>query len=234
MEAPSLPKQWYVGASAGYSVNTIGGDFHSLTANPDCGGFTGGSGSGFAVGIDAEYLLKQDLHAASGIELRLTYEQKPGTFTTVYGPVSFLNTVTNQPENVVENHVANVTYDVMDARLMYIYAVPHTMVGVELGPSVGIVSTLNVHQQLEIDQSVSPGVTFSNGQTSTTVYNGSPDTKNGIRFGLWAGADYRFDTGDWIISPFLGYDFGLTKALSTASWSVSSIIIGADFKYGLK
>jgi hypothetical protein len=234
MEAPSLPRQWYVGASGGYSVNTTAGDFHSLTANPDCGGFTGGSGSGFAAGINAEYLLKQDLHATSGINLRLTYEQKPGTFTTVYGPVNFFNTATNRPVSVIENHTANITYNVLNARLMYVYAVPHTMVGVELGPSVGIVSTLNVQQQLEIDQSVSPGVTFSNGQTSTTVYNGSPDTKNGIRFGLWAGADYRFDQGDWLIVPFLGYDLGLTKALSTDSWSVSSIIVGVDLKYGLK
>lgn len=234
MQAPTLPKQWFVGASAGYSINSAGGEFHSLTANPDCGGFTGGSGSGVAVGADIDYLLKQDLHSSSGINLRFTYEQKPGTYTTVYGPVRFFNATTNQPEDVVENHIADVTYNVLDARLMYVYAVPHSMLGVELGPSIGIVSALNVKQHLQIDQGISPGVTFYGGQTDSTIYNNSPDTKNSTRFGLWAGADYRFDAGEWIISPFLGYDLGLTKALSTDSWSISSIIVGVDLRYGLK
>ncbi|MGH7954433.1 MAG: hypothetical protein ACREOZ_00575, partial [Gloeomargaritales cyanobacterium] len=234
MQAPELPKQWFIGPSVGYSVNMAGGGFHSLTANPDCGGFTGGSGSGIAAGIAAEYLFKQEMDVSSGIMFRFDFEQKPGSFTTTYGPVMYYNSVTQKPEEVAENHIADITYNVLNARLLYMYSVPHTKIGVELGPSIGIVSKLNVHQHLQINTDVSPGVTFGNGGTDSTIYDNTPDSKSGIRFGLWAGADYRLDVGEWMITPYLCYDLGLTKALSTDSWSVSSIIVGVDFKYGLR
>ena len=219
--------------SGAYGANDDGGTFHSQTAAaPDCNGFTGSAGSGAALGVAANYLFRDDAKS-SGVGLRLTYEQKPSSFSAEYGPVLYYNTLTGEPQQVAEQNLADVTYTVVNLRLMYDYAIPNVSAGVEVGPSVGIVTGMNIRQHLSIDQSVSPNATFSQGQTDTTFYNQSPDAKNAVRFGLWLGAHYRFDVGWGFVSPFLGYDLGLTKTLATDSWSVSTFMLGVDVLYGV-
>ena len=98
-------------------------------------------------------------------------------------------------------------------------------------PASALARALHVNQHLHL---VEPGVSFGNGSSDSTVYDQDPSNKNGIRFGLWAGLQYKFDVGWWIICPYVGYDIGLTKVLSTTSWSMSTILAGVDFKYGIK
>ncbi len=233
MQAPELPKQWFGGVSAAYSANSVGGTFHSQSASaPDCNGFTGGSGSGAAIGISGNYLFRGD-PKSSGVGVRITYQQMPGSFSAEYGPVTYFNNITGTPEQVAEQNLADVTYNVLDIRMMYDYAIPGSLAGVEIGPSIGIVSGMTIRQHLQIDQSVSPNVSFANGENDTTLSNGSPASQSGIRFGLWAGAHYKFNVGWGEIMPYVGYDLGLTKTLSTDSWSVSTLLIGVDILYGI-
>lgn len=225
----------YLGPTVALGINGVGGTFHTQSPNgPDCNQFVGGSSAGFGAGLAMEYWFAQNL-VSNGIVARIMYEQLPGTFTNDYGTVPFLNPITKQRQDVHETHQADVTYSLINIRLAYLYSIPATAVGIEIGPSIGIASSLNVKQTLNIaPNSVSEGVAFNDGTTSQVIYNGSPTTKNGIRFGLWVGGQYKFDVGWWIISPYVGYDIGFTKVLSTESWSVSSIVAGLDFKYGIK
>ena len=224
----------YLGPTVALGINGVGGTFHSQSPNgSDCNGFTGGSSVGFGAGLAMEYWFAQSL-VSNGIVARIMYQQMPSTFTNDYGSVPFWNPQLQKAESVRETHDATVDYSLINIRLAYLYSIPATAFGLEIGPSIGIASGLNIKQTLKIDEAVSPGVTFADGTTSQEIYNGSPTTKNGIRFGLWVGGQYKFDVGWWIISPYVGYDIGFTKVLSTDSWSVSSIVAGLDFKYGIK
>lgn len=226
-------KRTFVGATVGVGINTPSGTYHSQTAEPDCGGFTGGSNTGLNYGLTFEYLFQQKA-SSSGIVARIFYWQMPGQFTADYGAVPFLNPTTGKPVTVAETHVADVTYNLINARIAYGYGIPTTPITVEVGPSIGLASTVNLKQTLHLDQGVAPDVSFGNGSADSVVYNQSPASKSGLRLGLWAGVQYKLDVGWWIISPYVGFDVGLSKVLSTESWSLSSIAAGVDFKYGIK
>lgn len=229
-----LTRRMYLGPTLGFSVNTPTGNFHSQSPQqPDCGGFTGGSGTGAIVGLVFDYWFQQKL-SSNGIVARILFEQTPGTFTADYGSVPILNPYTRSPEQVPETHVADVSNSLINARIAYLYSIPSTAIGIEFGPSVGITSKLHIMQHLHIDQSAAPDVSFGNNSSDSTVYDADPSSKSGVRFGLWAGAQYKFDVGWWIIAPYAGFDVGLTKVLTTDSWSISNLVAGVDVKYGIK
>ena len=142
----------YIGPTVGFGINTPSGTYHSQTAEPDCGGFTGGSSTGLGFGLTYEYWFKQNL-SSNGIVARVMYQQMPSEFTADYGSVPFLDPATNQRVTVAETHKAKVTYNVITARIAYLFAVPNTALGFEFGPSIGLANTLNLQQTLHLDQS---------------------------------------------------------------------------------
>jgi hypothetical protein len=234
LSAPREIRKLYVGPTVGFGINSPTGTFHTQTPNlPDCGGFTGGSNSGLGFGLVVDYWFASKLTSNSVI-LRGMMQSMPSTFTTDYGGVPVLNPLTGKPEPVNETHTANIDYSIIAARLAYVYMIPSTRLGVELGPSIGIAGKLGVRQSLQINPSVSPDVTFGNGTRDSLIYDASPSTKSGLRLGVWVGGQYRFDVGWWIISPYVGVDLGLTKVMTTDSWSLTSVVAGLDVRYGIK
>ncbi len=225
-------RRLYIGPTVGLGVNSPSGSFHSQTAAyPDCGGFNGGSNTGLGFGLSMDYWFQQKL-SSNGIILRAMMQNMPGEFTNDYGGVLVLNPLTGKPSPVAESNVASVDYTLIAARLAYVYMVPNMRLGIEVGPSIGVATKLGVTQKLQL--SGSPDASFGNGSADSVIYDGSPSSKNGLRFGIWAGAEYRFDVGWWIIAPFLGIDLGLTKVMTTDSWSMTSIMAGVDIRYGIK
>jgi hypothetical protein len=228
------PHRFFVGPFGGFDLNFHSGGFTSFTQDAKCGAFTTGSGNGLIAGLAAEYWFKAG-GPSSGVQARVSYEQKPGKFDAT-GTTLFANdTLRKQIIEIYPLHTTDVTYNLLTIETLYKYQFPGTELGVVAGPKFGFPMGATAIQNQTFDYGLgrTPSyVTFDDGSQSHQLYSGDVPNKAGFRLALKIGAQYEFLLGALLVTPCIAYDLGVTKVSSTEGWRVSSLAGTIDFKYG--
>jgi|SRR5579883_1115786 len=225
------PKRIFIGPMVGYNSNFHSGGFLTLGAPslavPDCGSFNTGGGNGILAGLAAEYWFKPG--GATALQLRVYYEQKPGTFTSTGTPIPYFNTTNNQLLYFQRDYEVQAQYNLINVEITYKYDIPGLPhFGIEIGPKFGFLMSSQYHQY----QTLTPaGFVFPNGSNQDDIV----PTENipgatSFRFGLKGGLQYEALLGPVLVTPAVWYDLGVTKVVDT--WTVSSLGGSIEFKYG--
>ena len=226
------PKRFFIGPMVGYNSNFHSGGFQTLGGpglDAACGDFTTGGGNGILAGLAAEYWFKPG--GPTALQMRVYYEQKPGTFEQNAGQSPIVDTAGNVHLFTLYHHV-EAQYNLVNVEVQYKYNFPGTRFGVAIGPKFGFMLSSHYHQYQQL--------TGDNGEQFIFAANGKdaidlvPDTAiagaSTFRFGLVAHVQYEFLLGPFLVTPRVLYDLGITKIVS--GWTVSSLAGTIEIKYG--
>jgi hypothetical protein len=229
-----------IGPVVGVNQNFHSGGFRTVSSDESCPVFTSGGGVGFLGGASAEI----NAGPKSGVVARLTYESRPGTFENEL-PESYI-LPEDGTEAVKQTVVATseVSYSILNAEVLYKYEVAQAgplKIGVAAGPAFGLV--LSGHNR-QVQDLITPenarfsnesNLTEENGGRRLVFFDGDLPDRNGIRLSLKAGV--QAETGlfgnEWIMTPGLYYDFGLSDVTSGDNWQLNTLSFVIDFRHAL-
>lgn len=240
--APSR-RQILVGPTFNINRNYHSGGFRVID-DPQCPVFEDGSGWGFGVGLSAEFL--PSVNGSWGIIPRVTFEQRPGVFNQELPNAEVLlpSADPNEEPVIVEQTVSTtseITYSILNAEVMYkqeVLVLDALRIGVVAGPAFAYVlgGTNRQVQDLIEPQNArftnpSDLETEENGRR-LIFYDGDIQGRNSIRFSAKGGVQGEFGLfgNQWIMTPGVYYDYGLTEVTSEDSWNLSSIIFQVDLR----
>jgi hypothetical protein len=230
-----------VGPVVGVNRNFHTGGFRTITADESCPMFEKGSGWGFLAGITAELLLGEKWSLIP----RLTYESRPGSFTSELPDALVLIPGQNGQQNQIVTQTvtaaSEVTYSLINMELMYKQEVADLggmRIGVAAGPAFGIVIGGNNRQVQDL---VEPqNARFTNPQGFPTensgrriiFFDGAIPERSGMRLSLKAGlqAEVGLFGNAWIMTPGLYYDYGLTDVTGAENWQLNTLMFMVDFR----
>ncbi len=236
-------RQILIGPTFSVNRNYHSGGFRTID-DPSCPLFQDGSGWGFGVGLSAEFL--PSINGSWGIIPRITFEQRPGSFHEELPEAQVL--LPGQDENedpiVVEQTVSTsseIVYTLLNAEVMYkqeVLVLDDLRIGVLGGPAVNYVigGTIRQTQDLETPENarfINPTNQPAENNGRRLVFkDGDIDSRNAIRFSLKAGVQGEFGLfgNQWIMTPGVYYDYGLTEVTNTENWNLSSIIFQVDLR----
>ncbi len=222
---------FHLGLYGGYAIN-----FHRTQADifvdcPECGQFSQGTGSGFAVGLFGELpVLTEGVQAYLGIN----YAQRGGTFGEVNtGGLPILDPQTSQYVTLTRKHSssANLGYVVIDLGLSYrpFESFPIYIRGaLNYNPALGASSSYH-----ETEEIISPqGVLYpENNQRTRDVASGLI-TGVSSPFGIAGTLGYPLPVGHNITaSPEISYYQPLSSVVASSHWKVSALQLGVALRY---
>lgn len=187
-----------------------------------CGAADNGSAWGFGAGVSAEWL-----PSARNWSLlaRLTYEERPGgSFSEI--PAEPLSP--SDPENPEGRTTwMEISYSLLNAEVLFkreVLVFNDLRIALGAGPAFQYVLAGNVRQGYETDSSA--GI----------CYDGEIPDLNPLRFSLKAGVQGEIPLFDneWIITPGIYYDYGLTNVEASESWQVNSVMFQIDVRTVLR
>lgn len=235
-------RQILIGPSFAINRNYHTGGFRTLEG-ATCPFFDDGTGWGYSVGLSAEFL--PSINGHWGIIPRITFEQRPGQFTQELPNAKVLleDPVTGDKE-VVDQTVSTtsvIDYTLLNMEVLYKYEIV-TMgsfrVAVAGGPAFQYVMAGRNRQVQDLEEPqnarfLNPDnfVTENNGRTLVFFDDDIPQ-RNATRFSVKAGVQGEIGLfGDqWILTPGIYYDYGLTEVTSTEDWKLNTIFFQVDFR----
>lgn len=228
------PKRFFIGPMVGYNSNFHSGGFQTLGGpglDVACGDFSKGGGNGILAGLAAEYWFKPG--GPTALQMRVYYEQKPGTFDQTGSLASLVDPTDGSVHNFFVVHHVEAKYNLVNIEVQYKYNFPGTRFGVAIGPKFGFMISSDYHQyqQLTPDK-VGEVFHFQNGTDKIDLVPaaGLIPGASTIRFGLVAHIQYEFLLGPFLVTPRILWDQAVTKIVS--GWSVSSLAGTIEIKYG--
>ena len=226
-----------IGPVIGVNRNFHTGGFRTVTADESCPVFEKGSGWGFLAGITAELLLGESWSLIP----RLTYESRPGSFTSELPDALVLLPGTTEVVNQTVTASSEVDYTILNAEVLYKQEVADLggmRIGVAAGPALALV--MAAHNRQVQDLIEPENARFTNPQGYETENNGrrlvffddEVPARSGMRFSLKAGvqAEVGLFGNAWIMTPGLYYDFGLSDVTTAENWQLNTLMFMVDFR----
>jgi len=235
---PEVPKaSVLIGPVIGGNRNFHTGGFRTVTADESCPVFEQGSGWGFFGGLTAELLLGESW----SIIPRLTYESRPGSFTSELPDALVLLPGTEEVVTQTVSASSEVTYSILNAEVMYkqeLADLGGMRIGAGIGPAVSVVLGGNNRQVQDL---IEPeNARFTNPQGYQTENNGRRliffddeiPARSDLRFSMKAGvqAEIGIFGNAWIMVPGMYYDYGLTDVTSAENWQLNTLMFQVDFR----
>lgn len=249
-----VPPRVFIGPAAGYDRSFHTANIASFATQAECPVFERGSANGFFVGVTAEYILGDPRSSRSSVILRLLFDNLPTTFEVTGDnyPSRLSVTLDGRDTQIVINtstrHVAQVSYYILNAELLYRLDIGQLPVGVVVGPTFGFPIKGTFQQRYELtspdyveiggrryipvfvrDES-DPTLRYTNNDRTIIVRNGDIEERTGFRLGIKAGLQYELTLGRWRVLPGIFYNFGVTKVTSRENWRVNALQMGVDFR----
>ena len=237
-------KQILIGPTVSVNRNYHSGGFRTIADDPSCPVFQDGNGWGFGVGLSAEFL--PSINGTWGIIPRITFEQRPGQFNEELPNAEVLlpNPDPNADPEIVSQTVStssDIVYTILNAEVMYkqeVLILDGLRIGVLGGPAFGYVigGTIRQVQDLETPENArfinNQGLVEENNGRTLVFADGDIPARSSTRFSLKAGVQGEFGLfgNQWIMTPGVYYDYGLTEVTDTESWNLSSIIFQVDMR----
>lgn len=226
-----------VGPVIGVNRNFHTGGFRTVTADESCPVFESGSGWGFLGGITAELLLGESWSLIP----RLTYESRPGSFTSELPDALVLIPGTNEIVTQTVTASSEVTYTLINMEVLYkqeIADLGGMRIGVAAGPAFGIVIGGNNRQVQDLVEPENArftnpqGYETENNDRRLIFFNDDIPDRNGTRLSLKAGlqAEVGLFGNAWIMTPGLYYDYGLTDVTNAENWQLNTLMFMVDFR----
>ncbi len=249
-----VPPRVFIGPAAGYDRSFHTANIASFATQAECPVFERGSANGFFVGVTAEYILGDPRTSRSSVILRLLFDNLPTTFEVVGDnyPSRLSVTLEGRDTQIVINtstrHVAQVSYYLLNAELLYRMDIGELPVGVVVGPTFGFPVKGTFQQRYELtspdyveiggrryipvfvrDES-DPTLGYTNNDRTIIVRDGDIEERSGFRLGIKAGLQYELTLGRWRVLPGIFYNFGVTKVTGRENWRVNALQMGVDFR----
>lgn len=236
-------RQILVGPTFLISRNYHTGGFRTID-DPGCPLFEDGTGWGYGVGLSAEFL--PSVNGSWGIIPRVTFEQRPGQFRQELPNAQVLLPDPNRPDTgyIVDQTVSttsDITYTILNAEVLYkqeVLLLGDLRIGVVAGPAFSYVigGTNRQVQDLEEPQNArfvnNENLPTENNGRRLIFYDGDIPERNSTRFSVKGGVQGEFGLfgNQWIMTPGIYYDYGITKVAPTENWNLSSIIFQVDLR----
>jgi hypothetical protein len=236
-------RQILVGPTFAVNRNYHTGGFRTIE-DPLCPLFEDGSGWGFAVGLSAEFLPAID--GKWGIIPRITFEQRPGNFRQELPDAKVLlpaesDTADPMVVNQTVSMSSDITYTLLNAEVMYkqeLMTLGDLRVGVLAGPSVQYVLGGTNRQVQNLDEPDNArfrnqeNLPEENNGRTLVFQDGDITQRASIRFSVKGGIQGEIGLfgNQWILTPGVYYDYGITDVTTTENWGLSSIIFQTDLR----
>lgn len=236
-------RQILVGPTFLITRNYHTGGFRTID-DPGCPLFEDGTGWGFGVGLSAEFL--PSVNGSWGIIPRITFEKRPGQFHQELPNAQVLLPDPNRPDTgyIVDQTVSttsDITYTILNAEVLYkqeVLLLGDLRIGVAAGPAFSYVvgGTNRQVQDLEEPQNArfvnNENLPTENNGRRLIFYDGDIPERSSTRFSIKGGVQGEFGLfgNQWIMTPGVYYDYGISQVASTENWNLSSIIFQVDLR----
>lgn len=228
-----------VGPVLGLNRNFHSGGFRTISSDASCPYFEEGTGWGMLAGITAELMLSEH----SALIPRLTYESRPGSFTSAL-PDALVQLPGH--EGLVNQSItarSDVTYGLLGAELLYkhdVGALGEMRIALAGGPAVAYVVSGTNRQVEELIEPANArfigrdGYAIEDGGRRLVFYDGPIIARRTLRYSFKAGmqAEVGLFGDSWYMTPGLYYDFGLSDVTRAENWQLSSLVFMVDFRRG--
>jgi len=252
-----VPPRVFIGPAAGYDRSFHTANIASFATQTECPVFERGSANGFFLGITAEYLLGDPRTSRSSVTLRLLFDNLPTTFEVTGDnyPSRLTATIDGRDTPIVVNtstrHVAQVSYYLINAELLYRIDIANLPVGVVVGPTFGFPVKGTFQQRYELTSpefveiagrryipvfvrdTTDPTLRYTNNDRTIIIRDGDIEERSGFRLGIKAGLQYELTVGRWRVLPGIFYNFGITKVTTRENWRANALQIGVDLRTAL-
>lgn len=237
-------RQILVGPTFLVSRNYHTGGFRTILADNSCPVFEAGTGWGFGVGLSAEFL--PSVNGTWGIIPRVTFEQRPGRFHQELPNAQVLlpTTIPGAPPQIVEQSISatsEITYSILNAEILYkqeVLVLGDLRIGLAAGPAFNYVMSGHNRQYQDlitpdnaqfIEQ---PNTSLENNGRRMVFLDDDIPSRNATRFAIKGGVQGEFGLfgNQWIMTPGIYYDYGITQVTSAENWGLSSIIFQVDLR----
>jgi len=208
-----------IGPDAGYNFVMYRSDaFPTLHSEPTAFIVQSGTGRGYFAGLSAEDPLSANMHHFLIFEVG--YDTKPATFTSISG---------GPPDTMlaISSTTLSTELSYIEVNVGYKYnlradSIPNGL-GIQLCLSIGIKYEAN----FVWDYSPRPP-NYPVGDAATIA------TADALRLALRPELTYDLPlTETWILTPFAGYEFPLTKVDPTENWWASALYGGLALRYAI-
>ena len=228
-----------VGPVLGLNRNFHSGGFRTISSDATCPYFEEGTGWGMLGGVTAEMMLTEH----SALIPRLTYESRPGSFTSALPDALVQMPGQDGPVNQSITARSDVTYGLLGVELLYKHEIG-TLGAMRLalsgGPAVAYVVGGTNRQVEELIEPANArflgrdGYVIEDGGRRLVFYDGEIVARRSVRYSLKAGmqAEVGLFGDSWYMTPGLYYDFGLSDVTRVENWQLSSLVFMVDFRRG--
>jgi len=214
-----------IGLHGGYGLATHSASFSSLPSVPDCcPEYTGGSGGGLILGIDAALPLGPTMDLA----LRLGYQSYSGTMTT---DEQTTVRVQNEARQTLLRHTLETTVSTIIIEPAVEYRIQR--LGLMGGIRLGLASSGDYETQETLaDASLPWG--YQGGASTYLASKGSLTNVSGVQIGLLVGARYHLVIASALkIIPEIVWAPSFSNNVQDTDWSTSAIRFGLGISYSL-
>ena len=220
---------FYIGGFAGYNLNLHSANFKEILPCPNCSdGFTGGSGSGFGVGLLFDYEFKPNMF----IEARIGYSTIGADLTINNRKIA--NTTVKRNGNtevtdVIVDHVFKSNINLINLEPIFKYKFIDRLIG-SIGFKAGYMIT---GQMSQMEKLLLPNdVTFKDGRLiQNDFYDIEIPSRNSFQlFGL-LGLGYELPIGrNTYLVPEIKYYLGFIN-VANVDWKANHLQLGASIKF---
>jgi hypothetical protein len=233
--------RFLIGPVFGLNYNQHSGGFRILDG-ATCPKFVSGTAWGYMAGISAE------LQRSSGWSVipRLTYESRPAHFKEVLPDAKVLPPDQQIPVTQTVTASSDVTYKLINLSVMYSHEVltlgRRVRISLAAGPAAAWVLDAKIRQVQDLVEPLN--AIFLNPDSLPTENSGRrlvykdndpiPNYKK-MRFSLEGGlyAEIGLFNDEWIMTPGVYYDYGLSHVTGNENWNLNTIIFQIDFRHSL-
>jgi hypothetical protein len=232
---PQRPRN-LIGPVAGANRNFHTGGFRTIK-DPLCGVFESGAGQGYLLGLSSEFVISPQGYAS--IVPRIMYEQRPGSFRQELAEVKVLMPQTSIPVDQKVAISSSIVYNLLSAEVLYKHDVA-MLGGVRLalaaGPAVSLVTGGHNYQVEDLITPENARLSHPDaepGGRRLVLYDGDIPARNQLRFSLKAGmqAEFGMYGNQWIVTPGLYYDYGLSDVTHSENWQLNSLMFMIDIRH---
>jgi len=221
--------KWLVGPEGGYNFVIYRSDaFPILNELPHSFLAQNGTGNGYFWGLSGEYPL--DTNMRHFLILEAGFDSKPGTFSNLSPSSGSTIVVEHNGQN--SDTMVIVTSVSLWTKLSYYYVnlgYKYNLRADSIPNGLGIQLCLSIGFKNEADFWKSVSVTP---QTSTNA--SSITTAQSLRLALRPELTYDLPlTHAWVLTPFAGYEFPLTKVDPSENWWASALYGGLALRYAI-
>jgi len=213
-----------------YNYNQVIAGFKELPGIPNCcPEFDNGSGTGFSLGIFADYELPYSLRTG----LRMGISSLNNKLSTIEGTIVRVgpDLVTGKFEHSIDASILDLSFE------PFLAYNPVFGINLTAGVSIGYLITKNFHQEERIVEPADRGVFVETNTRIRIDTSGVIPGANDIISSLFVGIGYELPLnreGSLMLVPELYYYLGLSNIVKEVKWKINSIRAGISIVYSPK